>query len=233
MCEPDFLGRQAATGYQAANIGNIGRHDVVGAIGEKPPPGAGAAQCGDRDVGVVGAKGVAEGHREKQAEWRTALRLSVEQAGEEHRFRCRLSPPDCLAGTDQPGKIERFGRYGDRGFHAPLRDAISEEVETRGAASGHSSVPPRTQHHAGREYAPSLRESFICLSRPGPVTIPRYAPLPVRWSVHLSRQFLEKLTDSAIIKVALSEDLSEVATGCGGLRLPPAVGEGCRRWRLR
>ena len=86
--------------------------------------------------------------------------------------RCRLSPPDCLAGTDQPGKIERFGRYGDRGFHAPLRDAISEEAETRGASSGHSSVPPRTQHHAGREYAPSPREFFICLSRPGPATIP-------------------------------------------------------------
>jgi len=59
----------------------------------------------------------------------------------------------------------------------------------------------------------------------------RYAPLPVRGSVHLSRQFLEKLTDSAIIKVALREDLSEVATGCGGLRLHPAVGEGRRRWR--
>src|ERR1700720_4130840 len=88
------------------------------------------------------------------------------------------------------------------GFHAPLRDAISEEVETRGASSGHSSAPPRTQHHAGREYAPSLRESFICLSPPGPVTIPRYAPFPVRGSVDLSRQFLEKLTDSAIIKVA-------------------------------
>src|ERR1700720_2406694 len=59
----------------------------------------------------------------------------------------------------------------------------------------------------------------------------RYAPLPVRGSVHLSRQFLEKLTESAIIKVALREDLSEAATGCGGLRLHPAVGEGCRRWR--
>ena len=32
-------------------------------------------------------------------------------------------------------------------------------------------------------------------------------------SVHLSRQFLEKLTESAIIKVALREDLSEVVTG--------------------
>src|ERR1700726_2224052 len=49
--------------------------------------------------------------------------------------------------------------------------------------------------------------------------------------VHLSRQFLEKQTESAIIKVALREDLSEVATGCGGLRLHPAVAEGCRRWR--
>jgi hypothetical protein len=32
------------------------------------------------------------------------------------RFRCRLSPPDRLARADQPGKIERFGRYGDRSF---------------------------------------------------------------------------------------------------------------------
>jgi hypothetical protein len=40
------------------------------------------------------------------------------------------------------------------------------------------------------------------ISPPGPVTIPRYAPFPVRGSVHLSRQFLEKLTESAIIKVA-------------------------------
>ena len=46
--------RQAATGYEATNIGNIRRDDVVGAAGEKPPPGAGAAQCGDGDVGVVG-----------------------------------------------------------------------------------------------------------------------------------------------------------------------------------
>src|ERR1700730_9468788 len=59
----------------------------------------------------------------------------------------------------------------------------------------------------------------------------RYAPLPVRGSVHLSRQLLEKLAESAIIKGALREDLCEVATGCGGLLLHPAVGEGCRRWR--
>ena len=117
--------RQAATGYQAADIGNIGRHDVVGAAGEKPPPGAGAAQCGDGDVGVAGAKAVAECQREKHAEWRAALRLGIEQAGEEYRFRRRLSPADCLAGADQLGKIERFGRYCDRGFHAPLSAAIS------------------------------------------------------------------------------------------------------------
>jgi hypothetical protein len=72
--------------------------------------------------------------REKHAEWRPALRLRIEQ----------------------PGKIERFGRYGDRGFHAPLRDAISEEVETRGASSGHSSAPPRTQHHAEEGRSPSM-----------------------------------------------------------------------------
>jgi hypothetical protein len=50
-------------------------------------------------------------------------------------------------------------------------------------------------------------------------TVPRYAPLPVRGLVHLSRQFLENLTDSAIIKVALREDLSEVATGSRWLGL--------------
>jgi hypothetical protein len=41
------IDRQAATGYQAADIGNIGWNDVVGPVGEKPPPGAGAAQCGE------------------------------------------------------------------------------------------------------------------------------------------------------------------------------------------
>ena len=156
------------------SISSRGIQCVVGTIGKKPPPGAGAAQCGNGDVGVVGGEGVVEGSaRKTHAEWRAALRLRIEQAGEEHRFRCRLSPPDRLARTDQPGKIERFGRYGDPVFHAPLsdaisedaisEDAISEEVETRGASSGHSSAPPRTQHHAAREYAPSLRESFICL----------------------------------------------------------------------
>jgi len=99
------------------SISSRGIQCVVGTIGKKPPPGAGAAQCGNGDVGVVGGEGVVEGSaRKTHAEWRTALRLSVEQAGEEHRFRCRLSPPDRLARTDQPGKIERFGRYGDRSF---------------------------------------------------------------------------------------------------------------------
>ena len=41
-------------------------------------------------------------------------------------------------------------------------------------------------------------------------------------SVHLSRQFLEKLTDSAITKAALREDLSgEVATGSRWLAASP------------
>src|ERR1700736_1277962 len=120
--------RQAATGYEAANIGNIGRDDVVGAAGEKPPPGAGAAQCGDDNVGVIRGEAVAEGQREKNAEWRATLRLRVKQADEEHWFCRRLGPPDCLAGTDQLGEIERFGRYGDRGFHAPLRADISSAI---------------------------------------------------------------------------------------------------------
>ena len=69
-----------------------------------------------------------------------------------HRFRCRLSPPDSLAGTDQPGKIERFGRYGDRSFHAPLRAAISRNARTspnravasreRAANPGSRGAPP-------------------------------------------------------------------------------------------
>src|SRR6266481_6080453 len=74
--------RQAATEYEAADIGNIGRYDVVGAAGEKPSPCAGAAQCGDGDVGVVGGEAVAEGQREKNAEWRATLRLRVKQAGD-------------------------------------------------------------------------------------------------------------------------------------------------------
>ena len=41
-------------------------------------------------------------------------------------------------------------------------------------------------------------------------------------SVHLSRQSFEKLTDTAIIKVALREDLSgEVATGSRRLAASP------------
>ena len=48
-------------------------------------------------------------------------------------------------------------------------------------------------------------------------------------SVHLSRQFLEKLTDSAIIKAALREDLSEVATGSRWLAAAPRGRSGGRR----
>src|SRR4029077_10522082 len=135
------------------------------------------------DVRVVGGEAVAEGQREKNAEWRAALRLRVKQAGEEHWFCRRLGPPDCLAGTDQLGEIERFGRYGDRGFHAPLRAGISSAHRTssnraaalRGKAEPRQPAAPpprkgrnsrrvirsphphrrRPQHHAGREYASS------------------------------------------------------------------------------
>src|SRR4029077_12818314 len=133
------------------------------------------------DVRVVGGEAVAEGQREKNAEWRATLRLRVKQAGEEHRFCRRLAPPDCLAGTDQLGEIERFGRYGDRGFHAPLRADISSAIglprtaRPRGAertnpgrrralaeerlqlAASHpvtSSAPPGPQHHAEENMPP-------------------------------------------------------------------------------
>jgi hypothetical protein len=38
--------RQPAAGDEPRNIGNIGRHNIVGAPGKKPPSGAGAAQGG-------------------------------------------------------------------------------------------------------------------------------------------------------------------------------------------
>ena len=48
-----------------------------------------------------------------------------------------------------------------------------------------------------RPRRPSLRESFICLSPPGPVTIPRYAPFPVRGSVLYSSIF-RKFSSSSL-----------------------------------
>src|SRR6202030_3637726 len=112
------------------------------------------------------------------------------------------------------------------------------------AAQGRHLGRGRNSRRVSRSLIRSAENSASCRKRICPLTsriihLPfasrsghhtRYAPLPVRGSVHLSRQFLEKLTESAIIKVALREDLSEVATGCGGLRLHPAVGEG-GRWR--
>jgi hypothetical protein len=53
---------------------------------------------------------------------------------------------------------------------------LLQVVETLGLGPLHpeSTSPPLAMVevllHAGREYAPSLRESFICLSPPGPVT---------------------------------------------------------------
>ena len=120
------LDRQAASGDETADIGNISRHYVVGAAGKKPPPGAGAAQCGDCDVGMAGRECLAECQREEHAEMRAPLRLGIEQAREEYRFRRSLSPADCIAGADQLGKIERFGRHYDRGFHALLIAVISQ-----------------------------------------------------------------------------------------------------------
>jgi hypothetical protein len=101
---------------------------------------------------VVGGEAVAEGQREKNAEWRAALRLRIKQAGEEYRFRRRLSPPDCLAGTDQLGKIERLGRYGDWGFHAPLRNAISPGANAR-------TFPNRTVASRGKAAIPVAHRS--------------------------------------------------------------------------
>src|ERR1700730_10829312 len=81
-------------------------------------------------------------------------------------------------------------------------------------------------HHAGREYAPSLANHSSAFS------VQVWSPsrdtrlFLSEGSVHLSRQFLEKLTDSAIIKVAPRGDLSEVATGSRWLAAHPAVAEG-------
>ena len=75
---------------------------------------------------MAGSECLAECQREEHAEVRAAVRLGIEQAREEYRFRRSLSPADCLAGADQLGKIERFGRHYDRGFHALLSAVISQ-----------------------------------------------------------------------------------------------------------
>ena len=81
--QQNYVNRQAASGDQTADIGNIRRHYVIGAPDKKPPPGAGAAQRGDGDVGMAGSKCLAECQREEHAEVRAALRLGIEQAREE------------------------------------------------------------------------------------------------------------------------------------------------------
>jgi hypothetical protein len=70
--------RQPATGDEARNIGNIGRHDIVGAADKKPPSGAGAAQGGDGDIRMTGGKAVAEGSAER-------TRGTVSNVPPEHR----------------------------------------------------------------------------------------------------------------------------------------------------
>jgi hypothetical protein len=77
---------------------------------------------------MAGGECCAERQREKHSEWRAALRLGIEHAGEKHRFRRRLGPADCLTGANQLGEIERFGRYCDWDFHAPLSAVISPEM---------------------------------------------------------------------------------------------------------
>jgi hypothetical protein len=132
--QQNHVDRQAASGDQTADIGNIRRHYVIGAPGKKPPPGVGAAQRADGDVGMAGSECHAECQREEHAEVRAALRLGIEQAREEYRFRRSLSPADCLAGANQLGKIERFGRHYDRGFHA-LISAVMSQGDGRNSAS--------------------------------------------------------------------------------------------------
>src|SRR5260370_24052189 len=127
--------RQTATGYQAADIGNIGRHDVVGAIGKKPPPGAGAAQCGD--VGVVGGEAVAEGQREKHT--RNGGQRSPRASSNPGRN--TRSPVASAHPTVSPPPISRVktnasGAMVTRVFHAALSEALSEEGENPRRSSG-------------------------------------------------------------------------------------------------
>jgi Asp-tRNA(Asn)/Glu-tRNA(Gln) amidotransferase A subunit family amidase len=68
------------------------RHDVTGVAGEKPPPGAGAAQCGDGDVGMAGGECIAERQREENAERRAAGGAMGRKSGS-HRT-LRWSKPD-------------------------------------------------------------------------------------------------------------------------------------------
>jgi hypothetical protein len=72
------------------------------------------------------------------------------------------------------------------------------------------------------EAGPAPRESLIYRQRPGPVAIRDMHFFLFEGPAHLSRQFVEKVTDSAIIKIArvLREDLpgengNRLAVACG------------------
>jgi len=76
------LDHQPARGDQAGNVGDIRWDDVISAVREMMPAGAGTAQRSDRDVRMLDRETSAERQREENAEWRTARRLSVEQSGQ-------------------------------------------------------------------------------------------------------------------------------------------------------
>jgi len=92
--------RQPAAGDEARNIGNIGRHDVAGALSKKPPSGASTAQGGNGDIRMTGGKAVAKSQWKEHAERRATFRLSIEQPREKQRLGSRLGPADRLASTD-------------------------------------------------------------------------------------------------------------------------------------
>jgi hypothetical protein len=92
--------RQAPAGNEARNIGNIGRHYVVGALSKKSPSSAGAAQGCDGDVRMTGGKAVAEGQRKEHAERWATFSLSIEQPREKQGLGGGLGPADCLTGAN-------------------------------------------------------------------------------------------------------------------------------------
>jgi hypothetical protein len=61
------------------------------------------------------------------------------------------------------GKIERVGRYDDRGFHAPFRDAISEEVKNLRRVSQSLIRSAENSASCRKKICPVTRETFICL----------------------------------------------------------------------
>jgi hypothetical protein len=102
-----------------------------------------------------------------------------------HRYRYHSTYPRRHRehAANEPVRSAKDDRYqrdaaGNRGTGAAAHVTIAKAGRRVDGRRADGRRPPRRQFEPGR---PTL------ISPPGPVTIPRYAPFPVRGSVHLSR----------------------------------------------